>query len=306
MIVWLLVFVTLAFAAFSIFTLSRALRADILRSWPAVLLGLSMAIFIYLYGTWIYLSYYVKYTFGVLVLLTVLISLLRRKTARPAKRRIFANLFFATILGILSVLFFTGTTGKPPTVELEFPLKTGKYFVLQGGKGLPANVFHYSYRGAVYAMDIVKLDDYGRRANNVFTSKLEDYYIFNDTVYSPCSGRVITVRNDNPDNTPPVRKRGPSNLNAVVIDADSFYVFIGHLKKGSVIVGEEQEIKAGQPIAQVGNSGFSLEPHLHIQVHRKTGNERWFRGEPLYINFDGQTYLAFEVIRPKKVEMVEN
>jgi hypothetical protein len=306
MIVWLLVAFTLAFALFSLYTLSKAFRASISHTWPAALLGLSMSVFIYLYGTWIYLSYYVKYAFGITVLLIIIIALFRRKTGRVPKRRLFANIFFTLILSTLSVLFFTGTTGKPQTVELEFPLKTGKYFVLQGGKGLPANVFHYSYRGAVYAMDIVKLDDYGRRANGVFTPKLEDYYIFNDTVFSPCSGRIINVRNDNPDNTPPVRKRGPSNLNAVVIDADSFYVFIGHLKKGSVLVTEEQEVKAGQPIAQVGNSGFSLEPHLHIQVHRKTGSERWYRGEPLYINFDGQTYLAFEVIRPKKVDMVNN
>ena len=46
------------------------------------------------------------------------------------------------------------------------------------------------------------------------------------------------------------------------------------------------------------NSGFSLEPHLHIQVHARTGDGRpWYRQPPLLIAFGGRSYLLFEQIK---------
>jgi murein DD-endopeptidase MepM/ murein hydrolase activator NlpD len=80
---------------------------------------------------------------------------------------------------------------------------------------------------------------------------------------------------------------------------------MGHFKHGSIIVTEGQTVETGQPIAQVGNSGMSLEPHLHIQAHTKKPGESWYRGEPLYIEFDGRTYLLFQTIRPKNVSMID-
>ena len=41
---------------------------------------------------------------------------------------------------------------------------------------------------------------------------------------------------------------------------------LAHLKQGSARVAVGQRVKRGQPIAQVGNSGSSSEPHLHVQV----------------------------------------
>jgi hypothetical protein len=180
---------------------------------------------------------------------------------------------------------------------LSLPFKHGKYLVFQGGKGLPTNVFHYKLRGAVYAMDLVKLNKWGNRANSIFSTRLEDYVTFNDTVYSPCAGIVLKTQDDNEDNIPPVRKRGPSNTNQALIEADSFYVFMAHFRQGHVFVKEGDQVQAGQPIALAGNSGFSLEPHLHIQVHAKTDKAiPWYKEKPLLIEFDGKSYLLFEEI----------
>lgn len=74
--------------------------------------------------------------------------------------------------------------------------------MLQGGKGLPSNMFHITYRGAVYAIDIVKLNKYGNRASSVFSRNLTDYEIYADTIYSPCDGRILSTHDDNPDNIP--------------------------------------------------------------------------------------------------------
>jgi hypothetical protein len=307
MIVYSIVAITLLIAITSLLLLKKGSKRQLNQGWHLILLSLAIAIFIYLYGAWVYLSIYLKYAFGIVYLLAATTGFVKRKNEKRASiAGIFFSVVFALIFGVCGVLYFTGSTGKPDTVALTFPLKTGKYFILQGGKGLPANFFHYSYRGAIYAIDIVKLNEYGNRARKVFSSRLEDYYIFNDTVFSPCDGVIQRVRDENPDNIPPSRERGPSNTNQVLIETDSFYIFMAHLRQRGVFVKEGERVKTGQPLALVGNSGFTLEPHLHIQAHAKSGHgDGWYHEKPLYIEFDGRGYLLFEVIRPKRVDMVD-
>ena len=54
----------------------------------------------------------------------------------------------------------------------------------------------------------------------------------------------------------------------VVLDGDGEdrdYVFM-HLRAGSILVAPGQAVSAGQPIAQVGNTGSSTGPHLHFEI----------------------------------------
>jgi len=198
---------------------------------------------------------------------------------------------------VMNILYFTGTTGETEYADLEFPLHAGNYYVLQGGKGLPANLFHFNSRRAVYAMDVVRLDRYGRRANRIFSGNLEDYYIFGDTIFAPCSGIVERAVDDNPDNIPPHRERGPHNLNGVVIDGSGYTVFLGHMQLHKVFVRAGDSVHAGQALGLAGNSGMSIEPHLHIQVHKKsTDGSPWYRQPQLFIRFRGKPYLLFQKI----------
>jgi len=298
MLIYLLLAATFLIAIFSIILAGTSVRKGNI---SLLLLSLSIALFIYLYGTWVYLSIYTRYVFAAAFLIYAAIVLLRKK--RGTLFITVLPLLPAALFMLLAVLYYTGTTGKPEIVQLRFPLKKGTYFILQGGKGLPANFFHYSYRGAIYAIDIVRLNKFGNRAGQIASSRLENYYIFNDTVYSPCDGIIGRANDEHPDNVPPARTRG--NINAILIENDSFYVFLGHLKQGGALVKEGDRVKTGDPVGLVGNSGFSLEPHLHIQAHLNSGTGRpWYRERPLYIAFDGRTYLLFEVIRPRKVTMV--
>ncbi len=308
MIVYLMLTISILMASSSILLVFLAAREPLSAAWAGYLQAVALAIFVYLYGTWIYLSVYTKYAFGIAFLVALAAGIYQgsKQPESKQRKRWLLRLFFSAILITASVLYFTGTTGKAEKAALSFPLKRDQYFILQGGKGLPANFFHYSYRGAVYAIDIVQLDKWGRRSGKIFSSRLNDYHIFNDTVYSPCSGVIRQARDENPDNIPPDRTRGPSNTNSVLIEADSFYVFMAHLKYKGVFVQTGEQVRPGQPVGLVGNSGFTLEPHLHIQAHKRTGKDAWYREEPLLIEFDGRSYLLFEVIRPKKVRMVED
>lgn len=59
-----------------------------------------------------------------------------------------------------------------------------------------------------------------------------------------------------------------SNLggNYVILDCGGVYPLYAHLRRGSVRVRPGQRVAAGEPLGAVGNSGSSLQPHLHFQV----------------------------------------
>ena len=301
MIVYSLLFVTLLLAFASFIALWKATGKDIRYGWPGLLLSVSLAGFIYLFGTWVFISVYLKYVFAAFFTIALLYRLIKGKAPGTAANRSkkAVSLVVAVLLVTLCILYFTGTTGKPYGVaRLAFPFKNGTYLVFQGGKGLPTNIFHFALRGAVYAMDIVKLNSTGNRANRIFSSRLEDYATFGDTIYSPCNGRVMHTRDENPDNMPPGMKRGPSNTNHVLLETDSFYVFMGHMRQHCVFVHEGDTVVQGEPLGCAGNSGFSLEPHLHIQVQaRQNPDLPWYKQPPLLIGFDGRSYLLFEEIK---------
>ena len=298
MIVYTLLTITLLIAAVSLLIARRCGRAY---SHHRLLLAVSAAAFIYLFGTWVFLSVYVKYVFAISFICTLLYALLwcPRSPAKPSPLKTFSNLFFSGVLLALCMLYFTGTTKRPyHMVPLALPLKHGNYFVFQGGKGLPTNLFHYGLRNAIYAMDIVKLNSYGNRANSICSTRLQDYEIYNDTIYSPCNGRIAHTATNNPDNIPPSMERGPTNVNQVLIATNTFYVFMAHLRPGCVFVHQGDSVVTGQALGCCGNSGFSLEPHLHIQAQMNTHTGLpWFKEKPLLIAFDGKAYNLFEEIR---------
>ncbi|WP_143307314.1 M23 family metallopeptidase [Chitinophaga vietnamensis] len=299
MIIYTLLGITLALALYSLYLIWKAGGRPLSAVLTYLLAGISLGIFLYLYGTWVYLSVFTKYIFGGIFLLLLIRWILIRPvpgTVPPSRRKRFANVTFTILVSVLNLLYFTGTTGSARTVELSFPFHRGQYFVLQGGKGLPTNLFHFSLRGAIYAMDIVKLNTWGGRANKVFSKDLHDYEIFGDTIYAPCDGRVLHAYGGNPDNTPPNMNRGPKNTNHVLLETDRYYVFMGHMKMYSVLVHDGQQVLKGQPLGCVGNSGFSTEPHLHIQAHLKEPGIEWYKSRPLYIHFDGRGFLLNDVI----------
>jgi hypothetical protein len=291
MFVYILLLLTLGTGLAALFLLWRA--GPVVK----ILAAASLAGFVFLYGAWVYLSSYLAQGFGVLALLVMIAGFIRNCKKAQGKAGV-GTWVLLICTAAMNALYFTGTTGKTGYADLSFPLHAGDYYVLQGGKGLPANVFHYNSRRAVYAMDLVRLDRYGRRAGKVFSKNMEDYYIFGDTVFAPCDGIIERAIDDNPDNIPPHRERGPHNLNGVIIDGAEYTVFMGHMQYHKVFVRAGDAVKTGQALGLAGNSGMSIEPHLHIQVHKKsTDGSPWYRQPQLFIRFGGKGYLLFQRIR---------
>ena len=116
-----------------------------------------------------------------------------------------------------------------------------------------------------------------------------DFYSWGKPVKSPISGTVTVVRDDVPDRAslnlvvdlvrmfsarPDLTPNDirPFAGNYIVIDANDFYVFIAHLRSESIRVQAGDRVSAGQILGEVGNSGFTLEPHLHIQLVDQADN----------------------------------
>ena len=148
---------------------------------------------------------------------------------------------------------------------LAFPLEGGRFVVAQGG-GIGILNHHASHPAQRHALDITAVDAAGFRAAGILPEDPARYAIFGKAVVSPCAGTVTAAVDDLPDLPPPVADRANPAGNHVILACGDLQVELAHLRKGSVAVAIGQQILAGAPIGQVGNSGNSTEPHLHIHA----------------------------------------
>ncbi len=62
-----------------------------------------------------------------------------------------------------------------------------------------------------------------------------------------------------------------ARANYIKISHGEITSFYGHIKRGSAKVKIGQQVKRGQQIAEIGNSGISTQPHLHFSMKNKKG-----------------------------------
>ncbi|WP_456404479.1 urea transporter [Hydrogenimonas sp.] len=152
-----------------------------------------------------------------------------------------------------------------------------------------------------YAYDFVIRDEKGSTFMNEGYD-LQDYYAYRKPVLSPVSGFVVEAMDTLPDN--PVGE--VDNLhnwgNYLILSAGGVYVEISHLARHSIKVRKGDYVEAGQIVGLCGNSGYSPEPHIHIQVQESP----YLGSKTLPFNF--VAYLAGSRVRfyerPAKSETV--
>lgn len=96
---------------------------------------------------------------------------------------------------------------------------------------------------------------------------LASYHCWDQPLLAPVDGTVVAAEDGNPD--VPIGETDGEHLggNVVVIEfGPELYVQLAHLRSGSVAVAVGQQVRAGDVVGRCGNSGHSLEPHLHLQV----------------------------------------
>jgi urea transporter len=164
---------------------------------------------------------------------------------------------------------------------------TGKWSVYQAFDD------EWTHKGKYkYAYDFVKKID-----NKTYTNDglfLEDYYAFGASIISPVSGYIIDMRHDLVDNVIGDVDRVNNWGNYIIIKSDlGFYVEISHLMQYSITTNIGDYIQINSIIAKCGNSGYSPEPHIHIQVQelgligsftKEFNFSEYIKGEELLLN----------------------
>jgi len=161
--------------------------------------------------------------------------------------------------------------GPPHEAHTEFRLPlVGRWLVSNGGT-TPETSHSWDIVTQRYAHDFLMVDEAGR--THVGTGdRLEDYHAYGHPVVAPAAGRVVRVVNGIRDaprvGTGWVDWRSPDiGGNSITIEHDAGeYSFLAHLMPGSLQVRPDEPVARGQPVARVGNSGLSTEPHLHFQA----------------------------------------
>ncbi|OLP19784.1 hypothetical protein BST81_03605 [Leptolyngbya sp. 'hensonii'] len=138
---------------------------------------------------------------------------------------------------------------------------TGRWVTWQGFEGA------WTHQGLWrYACDFLIRDDQGQTHRDVGL-QLTDYYAFQKPVLSPIRGWVVRVVNDLPDCAIGTVDQAHNWGNAVVLyDERGFYVEISHFAQHSIVVKAADRVEPGTLLGRCGNSGYSPQPHIHIQV----------------------------------------
>jgi hypothetical protein len=268
----------------------------------AAALASAYAAYIALAGRWDFTGYYTRWLVVAIVAATLLFawprSVGRPWTVAQDWRRWLPVAFTA----VLALYFLAGTaTGlwarraPEPGVALEFPLRDGWFYVGHGGNHVMVNA-HQVVPPQRFALDIVALSRAGFRASGLYPRDLHEYHVWGAVVHSPCDGTIERVVDGLPDLAAGERDAAHLAGNHVVIRKHSdVLVLLAHLQQGSVRVVEGQAVRVGEPLALVGNSGNTSEPHLH--VHALRGATDPLRGTSVPIRFDGRFLVRNDTVR---------
>lgn len=165
------------------------------------------------------------------------------------------------------------------TTKMILPFKE-EVFVFWGGTTVEQN-YHMADSKQQYAYDILMVANGAAYEGDA--SKNENYFVFGKEIIAPCDARVVKVIKGVVDNVP--GKLNPQQLtgNTVVLKTlNNEFILFAHLKEGSILVEEGQDVIQSEVLGQCGNSGNSTEPHLHlglqndVEILKSTGAKLYF------------------------------
>ena len=268
------------------------------REWliEVCILGL-LLLFVFLTARWDAFSYYLRILMPLLYLAASFIAYRKIDTSLPTRK---TALWLSYILqtSVILVLVWLNVNAlrayiyADEAVVLSSPLKDGVYYVGGGGNSRWVNN-HNAFPPQNYALDIVRLNVAGNRANGLAPKDLEKYTIFGDTLYSPCDGQVVIALDALADQIPP--SSGQLAGNHIVITCKGVDVLLAHLKKNSIVISTGDNVEEGQAIGRVGNSGNSSQPHLHIHAEKGGIASKILDGQGVPIKFNGRFLVRNDV-----------
>ena len=172
---------------------------------------------------------------------------------------------------------YRGTPIRENTLRLRPPVRGDSWFVLDGPGGKnhhTAGVLEFEGRILVpqrFAIDFMRQYEDGQVVHGD-REDVRNYRGYGAEVLAVADARVVSVRNDVPDNPGQAKTNALSDTlanlggNRVVLDlgGGKFATYF-HLQPRSVRVRGGESVHTGEVLGLVGNSGATM-PHLHFQV----------------------------------------
>jgi hypothetical protein len=173
------------------------------------------------------------------------------------------NVAHAALWALLIPPLLQARSHEGQALSLSSPLRGGPFYVVSGGGNGSVN------QHSDYAMDIAKLNAFGFSAAGFYPAELEKHAAFGAEIIAPCAGEVIAAENSKLNRRPlDPDSNDLRGGNHVVIFCDGHSVHLAHMQPGSIVVGVGDQVAAGQLLGKVGNSGNTMQPHLHINAVR--------------------------------------
>lgn len=276
----------------------------------SVLLAIGLA------GLWSMPPFWVPYVYGVLFAVTVLWHCRKGRLSgrglwmAPAGPTTLVVLSFGLgLVGAYMSFLAVQARSQPEveTVNIAPPFGPGTYLVAHGGsnsllnlhlKTLDDSIERFrAWRGQSRALDIFRITPLGQHVKGWMPADPARYTTFGTPVLAPCEGRVAQAVDGVEDMQVPEMDREHMAGNYVAIDCGEFFVILAHLRQGSVGVRSGDWLAVGDRLGEMGNSGNSSEPHLHVHAQRGLPDLAPLSGEPLALTIDGQYYARNNRIR---------
>jgi hypothetical protein len=189
----------------------------------------------------------------------------------------------------------------PPVavIDIANPFGSGRYLVGHGGSNVlvnghlktlePAVERFRPWRGQSYAVDFFGRGPWGLRARGWCPADPAAYAIFGAELRAPCEGVVVAAESGQPDFQVPQEDSVNRLGNHVILRCGKAEIVLAHMRHGSVTVAPGDAVSMGERLGEVGNSGASTEPHLHIHAQRPPlPGAPPLSGEPLALRIDGR------------------
>ena len=258
----------------------------------------AVLLFVFLTARWDLTSYYLRLVWPLLFVAAAFTSLRRvdPEKERPRTSELVMSAALCLVFLGLSLAALRGYAPPGGALDLAYPLRGGIYYVGGGGNARLINN-HQAHEPQKFGVDIVRLNAYGNGAGGLASHDLASYPIYGDTVYSPCSGAVIRATDGFPDLPPPERDETNPAGNHVVLACGGAEVVLAHLKHGSVAVATGETVEAGDALGQVGNSGSTSQPHLHLHAERGGEPGEILNGEGVPVEIGGRFLVRNSLFR---------
>lgn len=173
---------------------------------------------------------------------------------------------------------FSPRSNETPLV-IASPVKGKSWlFASQSWMGYHFNVIYFNggnlWTFERFAFDTKQFNDDLTTALNGDPLVNESYFSYGDTLYAVADGVVTDLVDDRPENNgnaqdlvPTLNSMNEYLGNYIILDiGGGHYATYAHCIPDSFFVNVNDAVQEGTPLALLGNSGNSGEPHLHFQI----------------------------------------